>query len=178
MGIQTFYNNHVKIKELEGTTSDMLSIVKDITKSDEGSGSSYCQKLLNNDQTKALVGPATVFVSHAWKYNFAEFQSALLARFSKEPEAFLWIDIFSHNQHNELSSDEWITNFEEHIKRINRTVMIAIPWKNPIPFTRYFNLFFQIVISSLPTLIFLMSGRGVCWKCSTIRRIKCPSRST
>ena len=137
MGIQTFYNNHVKIKELEGTTSDMLSIVKDITKSDECSGLSYCQKLLNNDDTKDLVGPATVFISHAWKYNFAEFLSALVARFEKEPGAFLWIDIFSHNQHNELSSDEWIINFEEHIKRINRTVMIAMPWHNPTPFTRY-----------------------------------------
>ena len=137
MGIKLFYNNHVKIKELEGTTSDVLSIVKDITKSEESSGLSFCQKLLNNDKTKALVGPATVFISHAWKYNFAEFLSALETRFSKEPEALLWIDIFSHNQHNELSSDEWITNFEVHIKRINRTVMIAMPWHNPIPFTRY-----------------------------------------
>ena len=135
-GIQSFYN-HVKIREAEGATSDMLSIVKDITKSDECSGLSYCQKLLNHDDTKNLVGPATVFISHAWKYNFAEFLSALVARFEKEPGAFLWIDIFSHNQHNELSSDEWIINFEEHIKRINRTVMIAMPWHNPIPFTRY-----------------------------------------
>ena len=103
MGLQFFYNNHVKIKELEGTTtSDMLSIVKNITKTEESRGSSYCQKLLNNNKTKALVGPATVFVSHAWKYNFAEFLSALETRFSKEPEALLWIDIFSHNQHNEI----------------------------------------------------------------------------
>ena len=133
----------------------MLSIVKDITKSDEGSGSSYCQKLLNNDKTKALVGPATVFVSHAWKYNFAEFISALEARFVKEPEALLWIDIFSHNQHNELSSDEWITNFEEHIKRINRTVMIAMPWDNPIPFTRYYIL---VVVSDV---LYFFSCQGV-----------------
>ena len=138
-GIHNFYNNQVKIKELEGTTADMLPIIKDITKSEEGSGLSYCQKLLNSDKTKALVGPATIFVSHAWKYNFAKFLSALEARFEKEPEAFLWIDIFSHNQHNELSSDEWITNFEEHIKRINRTVMIVMPWHNPIPFTRSIN---------------------------------------
>ena len=136
MGIQSFYNNYVNIKEVEGTTSDVLSIVKDMTKSEGSSGSSYCEKLLNNDKTKALVGPATVFVSHAWKYNFAEFLSALETRFEKEPEAYLWIDIFSHNQHNELSSDEWITNFEVHIKRINRTVMIVMPWDNPTPFTR------------------------------------------
>ena len=127
----------MKISEGVEATSDMLPIVKSITKSEGRSGLSYCQKLLNNEDTKALVGPATVFVSHAWKYNFAQFLSALLARFNKEPEALLWIDIFSHNQHNELSSDEWITNFEEHIKRINRTVMIAMPWHNPIPFTRY-----------------------------------------
>ena len=139
MGIQIFFNNHVKIKELEGTTSDMLSIVKDVTKSEGSSASSYCQKLLNNDKTKALVGPATVFVSHAWKYSFTEFLSALETRFEKEPKVLLWIDIFSHNQPIELSSDEWIINFEEHIKRINRTVMIVMPWHNPIPFTRYIN---------------------------------------
>ena len=113
----------------------MLQIVKDATKSSSG-GKSYCEQLLETKETKALVVPATVFVSHAWKYDFRMFVNALMTRFEKEPESLLWIDIFSHNQHNELSSDEWITNFEEHIKRINRTVMIAMPWQNPIPFTR------------------------------------------
>jgi hypothetical protein len=48
----------------------------------------------------------------------------------------LWIDNFCHNQHEDLTSDSWVTIFEQHIKRINNTVMILFPWDNPIPFTR------------------------------------------
>ena len=136
VGITFFIDKFVQNNSLRSCfTSDMLQIVKDATKTSSG-GKSFCEKLLETNETNELVGLATVFISHAWKYEFETFVNALKTRFEKEPEAYLWIDIFSHNQHNELSSDEWITNFEEHIKRINRTVMIAMPWHNPIPFTR------------------------------------------
>ena len=61
---------------------------------------------------------------------------ALEAKFKDQPWVRLWIDIFCHNQHDELTSDEWITKFEQHIVRIHNTVMIVFPWRNPIPFTR------------------------------------------
>eukprot|EP01035_Chromulina_nebulosa_P024961 gene24961-32521_t len=82
------------------------------------------------------VGPANFFISHAWKYNFYDFLVALEIRFKNEPCVYLWIDNFCHNQHEELTSDEWITVFEQHIVSINNTVMIVFPWDNPIPFTR------------------------------------------
>ena len=57
-------------------------------------------------------------------------------RFSSEPDTRLWTDIVSHNQHLDLSSDDWITNFERHIEGIGRTVLILEPWEQPVPFSR------------------------------------------
>ena len=43
-----------------------------------------------------------IFISHAGKYNnFQEFLCALEAQFN--PHEKLWIDIFCHNQHEELA---------------------------------------------------------------------------
>ena len=141
------------------TTADILTIMKSITKASTDSscragGLSYCQ-LLRQRQTAtpspsspAEVGVANVFISHAWKYNFYEFLVALEAKFKGQPNVFLWIDIFSHNQHDELTSDKWITQFEQHIVRINNTVMIVFPWDNPIPFTRSSHLMYRFPRSS------------------------------
>ncbi len=148
--IRAFYETHVKGKMDENcTTADMLSLVKNITKAQGGAGGglSYCQLLRQQAATAAAttaspspssdeVGAATVFISHAWKYNFLKFLVALEAKFKDQPGVRLWIDIFCHNQHDELTSDEWITKFEQHIVRIANTVMIVFPWRDPIPFTR------------------------------------------
>ena len=142
--IRSFYELQVTSGEMKGdrTTADMLPLVKSLTKVDPrdgsgGAGLSFCQLLRQqNASSSDEVGPATVFISHAWKYNFLEFLRALEVRFKDQPGLRLWIDIFSHNQHDELTSDEWITEFEQHIKRIKNTVMIVFPWDNPIPFTR------------------------------------------
>ena len=150
--IRAFYETHVKGKMADDcTTADMLSLVKSITKAQGGAGAglSYCQLLRQQAAAAAAtstasppspssdeVGAATVFISHAWKYNFLAFLVALEARFKDQPGVRLWIDIFCHNQHDELTSDEWITKFEDHIVRIDNTVMIVFPWSNPIPFTR------------------------------------------
>ena len=153
--IRAFYETHVKGKMADDcTTADMLSLVKSITKAQGGAGGglSYCQLLRQQAAAAAAtttasppsssssssdeVGAATVFISHAWKYNFLAFLVALEARFKDQPGVRLWIDIFCHNQHDELTSDEWITQFEHHIVRIDNTVMIVFPWRNPIPFTR------------------------------------------
>ena len=145
--IRAFYETHVKGKMDENcTTADMLSLVKSITKAQGGAGGglSYCQLLRQHAATASPsplsssdeVGAATVFISHAWKYNFLKFLVALEAKFKDQPGVRLWIDIFCHNQHDELTSDEWITKFEQHIVRIANTVMIVFPWRDPIPFTR------------------------------------------
>eukprot|EP01036_Dinobryon_divergens_P025933 gene25933-34532_t len=147
VAVRVFYENYVKDTMNDCTTADILSLVKGITKADGSTGAgglSYCQLLRRQTVATSTasapssdeVGAATVFISHAWKYNFYEFLLALEAKFKDQPWARLWIDIFCHNQHDELTSDEWITKFEQHIVRINKTVMIVFPWHNPIPFTR------------------------------------------
>jgi hypothetical protein len=201
--IRAFYETHVKGKIDENcTTADMLSLVKSITKAQGGAGGglSYCQLLRQQAAAAAAtsttsppsplssdeVGEATVFISHAWKYNFLAFLVALEARFKDQPGVRLWIDIFCHNQHDELTSDEWITKFEQHIVRIANTVMIVFPWRDPIPFTRlgytrpacYLYLLPTSMMTHPPLSLSLCTGRGVCWKCSTTRRTECPSRCT
>jgi hypothetical protein len=205
--IRAFYETHVKGKMADDcTTADMLSLVKSITKAQGGAGGglSYCQLLRQQAAAAAAtttasppsssspsdeVGAATVFISHAWKYNFLAFLVALEARFKDQSGVRLWIDIFCHNQHDELTSDEWITQFEQHIVRISNTVMIVFPWRNPIPFTRLGHTLLPATSSTylqymmthppLPLSLFPSAiGRGVCWKCSTTRRTECPSRCT
>lgn len=142
--IRSFYDEYVDGKmKADCTTADILPLVKSLTKGDGtgGSGCSYCQWLKQNTAKSSpsssdQVGSATVFISHAWKYSFYAFLLALEARFKGERGVRLWIDNFCHNQHEDLTSDSWVTIFEQHIKRINNTVMILFPWDNPIPFTR------------------------------------------
>ena len=171
--IRAFYETHVKgTKDEDGTTADMLSLVKSITKAagSTGGGLSYCQLLRRQAAATASttsppppdeVGEATVFISHAWKYNFYQFLLTLEAKFKDQPSVRLWIDIFCHNQHDELTSDEWITKFEQHIVRINNTVMIVFPWRNPIPFTRLAPTT-NITTYDMFMSTQLLSGPGVC----------------
>ena len=149
------------------TTGDMLALVKSLTKTAATGwvGLSYCQLLRQQTGVSFEVGPATVFISHAWKYKFLEFLKALEFRFKDQADVRLWIDLFCHNQHDDLTSDDWITKFEEHIVRIHNTVMILFPWKEPIPLTRFaysaipiFILYFN---SSKPLCQSVVYPRGV-----------------
>jgi hypothetical protein len=49
--------------------------------------------------TSTLVAPATVFVSHAWKYTFAMLVNVVLSFEKEHPGNFYWIDLFPNNQH-------------------------------------------------------------------------------
>jgi hypothetical protein len=58
----------------------------------------FAQQLLRADVRDAsgapTVGPATVFVSHAWSYNFATLAATVLGRLAAEPGAervYLWL---------------------------------------------------------------------------------------
>ena len=136
-GIRHFYDK-LRSKSsdlLNKTTGDMKAEVINMTKSTIG-GESYCAFLHKNKATEGMVGNPTAFVSHAWKYNFKMFFETLENKFEGQQSEFLWVDIFSHNQHEELTSEEWIRAFESHIKDIGRTLMVFSPWNDPIPLTR------------------------------------------
>lgn len=140
---------------------------------------SYCQWLIDNNRSEH-VGDATVFISHAWEGNFKELIEALELHFREkerhcnEPfdDVVVWMDIFSTNQHRgnnnlqPLPFEWWSETFKTAIGEIGYTVMIFIPWDDPIPLTRAWCLFelyctvdmecrFEVAMTSEQHLLFL-----------------------
>jgi len=73
------------------------------------------------------VGMATVFISHAWKYEFSYVYGALLYHFREEMDSvIIWFDMFSNNQHKavEVDFDWWSNTFQSAIQQFGRTVMV------------------------------------------------------
>ena len=91
----------------------------------------------------AAVDRVTVFISHAWKYEFLHVLSALKDHFKDEPDTIIWFDLFSNNQHkaSDLPYEWWQTVFKSSIKDFGHTVMAMSPWNNPIPYTRAWCIF-------------------------------------
>ena len=123
-----------------------INLIKDYTTTDiceqfirpftESFKLSFCELLYQNKHD--CVGEATVFISHAWKYNFLQVIDALQRHFHNSMDTIIWFDLFSVNQHNRANKDFswWSTTFQEAIKKFGRTVMILSPWNDPIPLTR------------------------------------------
>jgi hypothetical protein len=99
-----------------------------------------------------LVGPANVFVSHAWKYMFLDVLDALRQYFEQRRRAhgsgsggdvFIWFDLFCNNQHAavELPFDWWTRTFSSNIRLIGNTVMILAPWQGPVTLKRAWCLY-------------------------------------
>ena len=123
----------------EATTADVcFNIVIPETKTKQLSYCEYLLHLQSDRESNAVVGEASVFISHAWKYKFIEVLNALEAHFSSEPDIIIWFDIFSNNQHKTLDLDFnwWATTFKSAIISFGRTVMVLAPWNDPIPLTR------------------------------------------
>ena len=59
----------------------------------------YTQVLLADPATQHLVGIATHFVSHAWKYTFRDMVAGLCAFEDSCAEHFYWFDCVSLDQH-------------------------------------------------------------------------------
>ena len=121
------------------TTFDVVqAYIRPLT---EASKSSYCTHAHSNSQDG--VGAAEVFISHAWSYNFIDLIEAVLHYFASAPKKFLWIDVFSVNQHIQTNHDFqwWSLTFKDAIKNFGQVVMVISPWENPKPFTRAWCLF-------------------------------------
>ena len=121
------------------TTNVCEDIVKSLTKQYE---CSLCDllKALNHS---AYVEKADVFVSHAWKYTFLDVVDILEHHFEGNPDVVIWFDLFCNNQHQttELNFDWWAGTFKTAIKDFNHTVMILMPWRDPIPLQRCWCLY-------------------------------------
>ena len=101
---------------------------------------SYCEYLLENGKK---VERATVFVSHAWRYEFIQVYDSLCHHLKDEPETVIYFDLFSNNQHLAVDLDFhwWSTTFREAIESFGRVVLILLPYGEPIVFTRAWCLF-------------------------------------
>lgn len=116
------------------TTKDVCD--KFLKPATSGKGQSHCEMLAEKNCPD--VGEASVFISHAWKYNFLDVVDALQHHFSNEPDIFIWFDLFSNNQHKapNLPFEWWRDTFSNAIGKMGRVVMVLSPWNNPVPFTR------------------------------------------
>ena len=134
LGDNTFIHDSAPDPKKALTTDDVnTKFQKPLSSSLE---TSYCELL--QQQGSPDVGEATVFISHAWKYEFLSVLQVLRYYFQDEAETFIYFDLFSNNQHAapNLPFEWWRDTFMGAIRRMNRVVQILSPWDKPLPFTR------------------------------------------
>jgi hypothetical protein len=88
------------------------------------------------DELHASVGKATVFVSHAWGYQFLELVECLRnwwVERGSQPDVFFWLDVFVNNQHgaSERPFEWWQNAFRTQVREIGHTVVVLSPWNGP-----------------------------------------------
>ena len=105
---------------------------------------SYCDLLSKtNDE---FVGPANIFVSHAWRGEFLEVVAAIRTFVSPrkaESDFILWFDLFSNNQHIAVFKpfEWWQTTFRSAIAHFGHTLLVMAPWRRPVALSRAWCLF-------------------------------------
>ena len=105
----------------------------------------YAKKILKEEKQNAheLVGVPTLFLSHAWRYDFKTLMSALDCHFEGKSEkeklaCRVWNDIFVEDQNNvdTKPKDYFFTAFLNAVGSIGNTLLVLDPWNAPIPFER------------------------------------------
>jgi hypothetical protein len=133
--LKLFVEKYEKVlSESKMTTEDVVhKIIKDPTRDPnnaEDQGCSLCEKLQQSPDTSGYVADATVFISHGWSYQFLAPALVILTHFpvSEHERTFIWLDIFSVNEHKtNLPFDAWKRRFEGSLKEnanIQLTLMI------------------------------------------------------
>ena len=92
----------------------------------------------------AFVSPATVFVSHAWRYAFYSVVVDVMEQHAAEhPNAYFWFDLFSNDQNEVASKDfDWFSStFRNSIRGIGEVLLVLSPWDKPIPICRAWCLY-------------------------------------
>lgn len=160
-----FYAAHGGIDAFEGlTTSEVCEkFIQPMTKHTQNS---LCDLLASN--THSDIGPAQVYVSHAWGCTFTDVIDALLYHFRSNPHVIIWMDIFSINQIFFPSLEKELFNkLEEIIESIGHTVLITAQWKLHIPLYRTWCLYeiycsiitnckFELIMSASHKQVFLV----------------------
>ncbi len=68
----------------------------------------------NDENGRPLIGQATVFVSHAWKFKFSSSFEVMMDYAESNPDAYFWFDLFVNNQNvaANLPQEWWSTTFK------------------------------------------------------------------
>ena len=173
--IRKFLSDHPQIRKNNLTTSQINSaVIKPETKA---INSCYIEKyidLCDSSNGKPLVAPATVFVSHAWRYEFCDVVvNALEQHASEHPHSYFWFDLFTNNQNEVASKDfEWFSStFREGVREIGQVLLVLSPWNDPIPIRRAWCLFeiFSALEDSNVTLYIKLPDRERTMLRSTLR---------
>lgn len=100
-----------------------------------------------DEQGIPYIAQSNVFCSHAWRYDAKDVLECMIEaadaiqddKDSNDP-LYFWFDIATVCQHEEQdeSRDQawWADTFKEAIRQIGYTLLILMPWSNPIPMTR------------------------------------------
>eukprot|EP00049_Salpingoeca_infusionum_P013099 m.245076 g.245076 ORF g.245076 m.245076 type:complete len:694 (+) comp15357_c3_seq2:259-2340(+) len=117
------------------TTEVCNGFVKPLTESNQ------CAYIETIDAS--FVGPATCFISHAWKYDLADSVDVMRQVEAEKPNTLFWFDLVINNQHgtSERPFEWWCSTFQNGVEQIGTVVLVLAPWTNPIPLTRSWCLF-------------------------------------
>ena len=115
--IRKFLDDHQEKISKGMTTSDFnRGIVKDKTKGTNAPFIDLYKDEMDIKTGKPLVAPATVFVSHAWKYPFVEVVVDVMEQYNKRnPDTYFWFDLFTNDQNakDKKDADCYSTTFRE-----------------------------------------------------------------
>ena len=134
--IRKFLKDPPKIEEQHLTTSEINSMfIKPETK---GIGYPFITQYINQCDAltgKPLVQPATVFISHAWRYSFYDVVVEVMEQHACEhPDAYFWFDLFTN-----------ITRMRWPLRTLNGSKQhsdkVFSPWNGPKPIQRAWCLY-------------------------------------
>lgn len=95
-----------------------------------GKNRSYVEYI--QPEKEGSVGTATVFVSHTWESKFDNLVLAITSWCSekkkKEDETFIWIDIFSLNQHETLSRGQLQETYGKFLEKMKSAIIFLDDW--------------------------------------------------
>eukprot|EP01041_Mallomonas_annulata_P005449 gene5449-10948_t len=102
---------------------------------------SYCDILSEENNPNVL--DATVFISHAWEFQFLDVVDTILHHFLNNSNVVIWFDLFSNNQHvtDDLDFHWWSSTFKTAIEQMGHTVLIFHSWDDLKPLKRSWCLF-------------------------------------
>jgi tetratricopeptide (TPR) repeat protein len=125
------------------TTGAVVEFVKELTKDRK---ESLCTYLSQHTETRDFVGTATVFISHAWAYDFLMVVKAVKTflfqhrgTYGRPQDVVVFFDLFSNCQHDtdEKMDYKWLSaTFRRSVHAMNTVVMVIQPWNDPIALKR------------------------------------------